>query len=280
MSTPNKRKRKVKATIRKDKHGKFILINGKKFRIGDKVSPINLSSFLLDQAKKQTLSDLLPSQIQQSIPPPMSTITPIQSSIDSLENITSTEENIKQAIVNKKEGRGAFDDKGMSNLEIDHVLQKYPEYLGCISHDEIPKILRDVKPQSRGGFVINTDPHNKPGQHWQALYFDARPNGESEIDWYDSYADPIDKKLLHDIKLISNRLNAKTYLKFKENKIIQQNNKSSNCGWFCCEFLIDRFRGKPWIEATKFNDVHNGEAKVEKFKTQYGYMKSFGDGDI
>ena len=176
-------------------------------------------------------------------------------------------------------------DLGMSNFEIDKILNLYPEYLGCISHDEIKsRILPLIKPKSRGGFVVNTSPHNKPGQHWQAVYFDARPNGDASIDWFDSYGDPIDSALQKDIKLIAEKLNAGTYLKFKENKIDYQNDKSSNCGWFATKFLIDRFRGKPFVDATGWNDSIKGEKDIEKFKEKYGgnfgYVESFGEGKI
>ena len=185
-------------------------------------------------------------------------------------------------------GHNSSDDKGMSNIQIDNILNKYDNYLGCISHNEIhSRILPKIKPKSKGGFVINTDPSSKPGEHWQSVYFDASPGGEAEIDFFDSYGDPIDKTLQRDLLAIANKLNAGTYLKFKENRIRYQNNTSSNCGWFATKFLIDRFRGKPFIDATGFNDVKQGEASINHFKakmaSQHGgkmvtfpYVASFG----
>jgi hypothetical protein len=175
-------------------------------------------------------------------------------------------------------------DKGMSNFQIDNILNKYPNYLGCISHNEIKtRIIPHIKPKSKGGFVINTDPSSKPGEHWQSVYFDATPGGEAEIDFFDSYGDPIDKTLQRDLLSVANKLNAGTYLKFKENRIRYQNDISSNCGWFATKFLIDRFRGKPFIDATGFNDVKQGEASINHFKAQHGgkfitfpYVASFG----
>jgi hypothetical protein len=182
------------------------------------------------------------------------------------------------------QGKIGSSSKGMSDEEIDKVMDKYPEYLGTISHDEIKsKILPEVKPRSRFCFVINTDPRNKPGQHWQAFYIDGRPEGEHEIDFFDSYADKMDDKLLKDIKLLADKVAANGYLKLKENGIELQNSKSSNCGWFCCQFLIDRLRGKPFPEASKFHDSMRGEASVENFKKQHGgfnrYIASFQEGE-
>lgn len=183
-----------------------------------------------------------------------------------------------------KYGHGNNDDKGLSNFQIDKIMSKYPEFLGTISHDEIKsKILPQIKPKSRGGFVINTDPHNKPGEHWLAVYFDGRPGGDATIEFFDSFAEDIDPKLQKDLLLIANKLNAGTYLKYKYNRIRYQNDKSSNCGYFAMKFLIDRFRGKPFIDASGFNDIQHGESNIEKFKKQVGgkyikfpYVASFG----
>ncbi len=177
-------------------------------------------------------------------------------------------------------------DRGLSNFQIDAIMKKFPEYLGTISHDEVrSRILPKVQPQSRGGFVINTDPERKPGEHWQSVFWDARPNGEHEIDFFDSYGDPIDKELQRDLLSLATKLDAGTYLKFKENRIKLQNDRSSNCGWFAVQFLMDRFRGKPFSDASGYNNSIHGEASVERFKAQhggarFGYMPSFKQGGL
>jgi hypothetical protein len=205
--------------------------------------------------------------------------TPSSPSGTDLSDFTD-ESPIKKNLKDSKDGRGK-PENGMSNTEIDKIMNKYPDFLGTISHDEIPsKIVPQIKPKSKGGFIINTDPRSKPGQHWQAVYFDATPSGSAEIDFFDSYGDPADTQLLKDIKLIAQALKADNYLKFKENRIRLQNDKSSNCGWFCVKFLIDRFRGRPWVDASGFSDVVKGEANIEEFKHQHGgfrYIASFDD---
>lgn len=174
-------------------------------------------------------------------------------------------------------GRGKkVKDKGLSDVEINNMMKPYgSRYLGTIAHNEIPKIVKKIKPKTDGGFVINTDPASKGGEHWQAVYFDARPGGNGEINFYDSYGDPIDKTLQRDLELISKKLKAGTYLKFKENRIRQQDGKSSNCGWFSAKFLMDRFRGVHWKDASGYNDSSASEKKIKHFKEGYGYMSSF-----
>ena len=164
------------------------------------------------------------------------------------------------------------DKKGLSNIEIDQMMSKYPEYKGTIAHNEIEsKILPQVKPKSRGCFIINTDPKSKAGEHWQAVYYDARPGGDSEIDFYDSFGDPADNTILKGVKKISDKLQANTYLKFKESLIQKQKNDSSSCGPFCIKFLIDRLNGKPFQHASGYDDHVRGEKDLEKFNKQHGY---------
>jgi hypothetical protein len=176
-------------------------------------------------------------------------------------------------------GGKPMSDKGLSNIQIDEIMQKYPEYLGCIAHDEISsRILPKIRPRSRGCFVINTKPSSHRGEHWQCVYFDARPAGDNTMEFFDSYGDPADETILRGLKHISEKLDAKTYLKFKENRVEKQGD-SNNCGFFCTQFLIDRLRGKPFIDASGWKDVYGGEREVEKFKSQvgFGYMPSFGE---
>lgn len=177
------------------------------------------------------------------------------------------------------EGKISIDKSGMtSDSQLNKIMSRYPDYLGTIAHNEIPLLLPKIKERSRGAFIINTDPASKNGEHWQAVYFDARPHGDSEIDFFDSYGDEPDSKLLHGLKLISEKLNANTFLKYKYNRIKLQSDRTSNCGWFCVQFLIDRFRGKPFKDATGFTDTVGGERAVEEFKEQngFGYLSSFG----
>jgi len=169
---------------------------------------------------------------------------------------------------------------GIDNHTIDKYLSKFGnEYLGCVACDEIPsKIYPKIRPRSRGFFVMNTDPSYKGGCHWVCVFFDARPSGSNSIEYFDSFADPISPRLQQDIKGIAERLDAKTYLKLKENRVKFQSETSDNCGHFCMEFICDRMRGKPFPEASKFNDSVRGEDEVNRWKTQngFGFLPSFG----
>ena len=72
-----------------------------------------------------------------------------------------------------KFGSGREED-GLYNDEIEKIMSRFPDFHGVIMRDEIKNLLPHIKPHSRVAFIINTDPHTKPGQHWDAVYIDAR----------------------------------------------------------------------------------------------------------
>jgi hypothetical protein len=59
----------------------------------------------------------------------------------------------------------------MNALEINNYLKNCPQFKG--TQDMLPKIN-----QLPPGIVINTDPSNKPGEHWVAMYIDINGVGD------------------------------------------------------------------------------------------------------
>jgi hypothetical protein len=185
------------------------------------------------------------------------------------------------------EGKGksdTVDERGLSNDEIDEIMKPLGDfYLGTIAHDQIHSIiLPKIKPRSNGAFIINTDPASKGGCHWQAIAFFASPNSTHEINFFDSFGDPIDNKLRKDLKDIANKLDAKTFLKLKENSVQLQNDRTSTCGFHCIRFILDRHRGKTFSQATGYDDKVKddsirGEGEINRFKKQigFGFIPSF-----
>jgi len=167
-----------------------------------------------------------------------------------------------------KSSEGLYDD------EINKIMSHFKDYKGTIMRDEIKKLLPSIKPQSRVAFVINTDPHDKPGMHWDAIYIDARngPESSNSLEWYDSFAQPMPPDIREDCKLILKILKPETILKLKENAVVQQSDNTENCGYFACRFLIDRFRGQSFAAATGYDDkmkhyaIEKNEKEIERLK--------------
>ncbi len=174
------------------------------------------------------------------------------------------------------DGKGTYNEP-LSNIQIDNMMNKYPEYLGCIASDQIiSKILPQIKPKGRYCFVMNLDKSTGVGTHWVSVFIDARPNGSHSIEYYNSFGEEPTKSFLKDIKKVASKLESDTYLKLKINKLCQQNNTSANCGFFAIRFLLNRLNNQHWTDATDWNSrikeaSYRGEKEIEKFKKMHGY---------
>jgi hypothetical protein len=96
------------------------------------------------------------------------------------------------------------------------------------------------KGKHRIGIVINTDPHDGPGQHWVAVFADIRPELEyPRMTYFDSYAmkpEPEIKKLMKRWKEQWDKTGIhKQGMKLTYNKTRHQY-KDSECGMYCLYF--------------------------------------------
>lgn len=219
------------------------------------------------EIKKQRESDKeeLIKKLDPAQPPPPPPAEPAPS-----ETPPSSEGDIVGSGVRKN----VMDERGLSDAEINKIMGKYPEYMGTIAHNEFDSVIKNVKEKSRGGCIINTDPASKAGCHWQAIFWDSRPEGSQSVEFFDSFGDEMDSKLRRQIAHLAKRLKAGTYLKLKENGLHLQDSRTNNCGFFCVKFLMDRFRGKAFNEATGWAS-REGEQEIQKFKKKFGYVNSF-----
>ena len=92
----------------------------------------------------------------------------------------------------------------------------------------------------RIGIVVNTDPHDGPGQHWVAVFCDIRPELEyPRVTYFDSYAkhpEPEIKRLMKRWKEQWDQTGIhKTGMKMTFNKTRHQY-KDSECGMYCLYF--------------------------------------------
>jgi len=143
---------------------------------------------------------------------------------------------------------------GTSSDELNEKMQPYRHvgYLGAIPWDQIP--LLPIKPQSRCSWIMNLDSHEKAGSHWCAVYIDARPEGDQTIEYYDPFAVPMHQAARRRLLDVQEKLNPTQLLKFKENRVCEQKANKDTCGEHAMSFLIRRYRGKPFPEASGFID--------------------------
>jgi hypothetical protein len=96
------------------------------------------------------------------------------------------------------------------------------------------------KGKHRIGIVINTDPHDGPGQHWVALFCDIRPELEfPRVTYFDSYAMSPEPEVKTLMKRWKKQWDAtglhKQGMKLTYNKTRHQY-KDSECGMYCLYF--------------------------------------------
>ena len=176
-------------------------------------------------------------------------------------------------------GKGKIpSDDGLNTLQIDKIMKDYPEFLGTIPSDGIDSLIPLVKPNTRICFIMNSDSHNESGSHWIAVLIDARKDGSHSIEFYNSLGIYDRRRLtsgfLKDIVPLLEKINPEEKpLKLKENLIADQNNTSSNCGYFAIKFLLDRIkRNKTFREATGYDS--RGEEMIQKFKDEFYPFRS------
>jgi hypothetical protein len=102
--------------------------------------------------------------------------------------------------------------------------------------------LKDLydKGKQRIGIVINTDPHDGPGQHWVAVFADIRPELQyPRVTYFDSYAAVPEKEVKTLMKRWKEQWDATGIhsqgMKMTFNKTRHQY-KDSECGMYCLYF--------------------------------------------
>ena len=114
----------------------------------------------------------------------------------------------------------------MNSVVIDRVLKKRCAiYHGVFACNELPDTV--LRPSA---IVVNTDPADRPGQHWICIYFDEDGHGE----YFDSFG--LRPKSMFE-RYMNNHCIAWTF-----NKKQMQSLVSRFCGHYCIWYCIMMFR--------------------------------------
>ena len=77
----------------------------------------------------------------------------------------------------------------LNDVQLDYLArddsQLKPFFYGTVACDRLPKTPSKKIVQ---GYIVNTDPHDQPGQHWLAVW-----TGQNVCEVLDSYALPLEK---------------------------------------------------------------------------------------
>ena len=146
----------------------------------------------------------------------------------------------------------------MNTSELTQVMHMAPDFYGVIPCCEIEAF----KKYNVVALIVNTDPHNAPGEHWVGVY----KKGDT-IEFFDSFGRFINQfeepfsSIMRDFvsghKVITNR---KQY----------QNDLSDTCGYWTYYYILSRICG-----ITSFVEFKNDTLKNEiELFNQLNYVKS------
>jgi len=130
-------------------------------------------------------------------------------------------------------------------------------WLGVFARDELPDLVAEERPFA---LVLNTDPKDKPGQHWLALYGPKK----GPIELFDSFGQPPSSYQLESLSPTHSRRRF-------------QSLSSSLCGYYCIYFLYLRCWKHSFSEITTLlKNERNPDSWVKRnvedfqsrFKTQ------------
>ncbi len=131
----------------------------------------------------------------------------------------------------------------MNTLQIVKLFKNYRCYVGTYARNQLPD--RFI-PQRPFALIMNTDPIDRPGQHWVAIFVDEN----NDAVYFDSYGFPplhIDVNKFFDKQKVN---------KFVYNTKQIQGVTSTTCGAYCVTFLKLRCQNIsfPEIIQLNFND--------------------------
>lgn len=175
----------------------------------------------------------------------------------------------------------------LNSLDILSVMKQYEERYSCFRFigpspidfdkmesgkkcvwDELCKF--DIGKQglkTKIGIIFNTDPHNKPGEHWVSLFIDTK---QEIIVYFDSAGGSIPKEIKSFVERIQKQLKKekKDNYKFIVNTI-QHQKKNTECGMYSLYFIIQMLKNgdyKYFIETNHFiKDEEMEELRKEYF---------------
>lgn len=123
------------------------------------------------------------------------------------------------------------------------------------------------------GIVFNTDPHNKPGQHWFSIFIDLKGKNRHKkptIYHFDSAAGEPSIEILNLVNDVKSQ-----YKKLKRKEIDflfndkKHQSENTECGVYCLHFLVYMLQGKQF---NKYINTKKTDKKMHKFREKF-YIK-------
>jgi hypothetical protein len=100
------------------------------------------------------------------------------------------------------------------------------------------------KGKTKIGMIFNTDPHDKPGQHWISMFINIK---KKNIFFFDSTGDPPPEQITHFVKRLEEqgrKMNPKINFKFDTNEGIEHQYGNTECGIYSLFFVVHMLEDK------------------------------------
>lgn len=118
----------------------------------------------------------------------------------------------------------------MNSNQIRDNLKGYAGFVGVHPCDRLPQLKWGQ------AMIVNTDPHDQPGEHWVALY---KSNLDC-LEYFDSFGLP---PLIPNIRKY---INLSSHSSFTYSTVQLQHNTSETCGNYCIVFVKHRLLSLPF----------------------------------
>jgi len=173
----------------------------------------------------------------------------------------------------------------LTSIDIDSVMSQYEEKYHCFrfigpSPIDFDKKLTQTECvwnalcnfninkqgiKNKIGIIFNTDPHNKPGEHWVSLFIDIT---REHIVYFDSAGSDIPTEIHRLVEKIQKQTKHK--YKFIKNFPIQHQKKNTECGMYSLYFIIQMLKYgsyEPFISNKRITDADMERMRKKYFNT-------------
>ena len=123
------------------------------------------------------------------------------------------------------------------------------------------------KGKTKIGIIFNTDPHNKPGEHWISLFINVK---KAQIYFFDSAGNKIPdqiEKFVNTVMEQGKNLKNPIYFKFDQNYPVEHQYKNTECGIYSIFFLVHMLEDKITGEYLKTHILK--DEYIQKFRKIY-----------
>lgn len=123
------------------------------------------------------------------------------------------------------------------------------------------------KGKTKIGIIFNTDPHDKPGEHWISMFINIK---KKTIFFFDSTGDKAPEEIVHFVNRITEQgklLKPKINFKFDSNEGVEHQYGNTECGMYSLYFIVNMLRDKTSNEYLKTHILK--DEYMNKFRKVY-----------